>query len=68
MKRYTLSFAESIKHVPEHPDRTARRSGHGLDMDVYFQVWPSRAAMLTTIRMQEKAPPHPHHWRPVVRA
>jgi hypothetical protein len=25
MKTYVLSFADSIKHVPEHPERTAMR-------------------------------------------
>ena len=25
MKRYTLSFADAVKHEPKNPDRTARR-------------------------------------------
>jgi hypothetical protein len=25
-----------------------------MDFDMIYQVWPSRAAMLTTIRMQER--------------
>ena len=45
MKRYRLSFAESLKHVPEHPERTAKHSGSDMDMDVYYQVWPGRASM-----------------------
>lgn len=65
MKRYTLSGAASFTHVPEHPERTARRNAHGfLNFDVIYQVWPSRAAMLTTIRMQQRRAPSPQDWRP----
>lgn len=60
MKTYVLSFADSIKHVPEHPERTAMKS---LDWDVRYQVWPSRAAMLKTIEMQGKRASHRGDWR-----
>lgn len=60
LKTYTLSFANSIKHVPEHPERTAMKS---LDWDIRYQVWPSRAAMLKTIDMQGKRAPHRSDWR-----
>jgi phosphopantetheinyl transferase len=60
MKTYILSFAETIKHVPEHPERTAMKS---LDWDVRYQVWTSRAAMLKTIEMQGKRAPHRSDWR-----
>jgi hypothetical protein len=60
VKTYTLSFAESIRHVPEHPDRTAVKS---LQWDVRYQVWPSRAAMLKTIDMQSRGAPRADHWR-----
>ena len=66
MKRYTMSFAAAIEHKPEHPERTARRSGTGLDFDVTFQVWPNRPAMAHAIRMQEKREPRANHWRAVV--
>lgn len=60
MKRYTMSFADSIKHVPEYPERTAQRS---FSWDVMFQVWPSRAAMLKTIEMQGRRAPRSDDWR-----
>lgn len=60
MKTYVLSFAQSITHIPEHPERTAMKS---LEWDVRYQVWTSRAAMLTTIEMQSRSPPRQGHWR-----
>lgn len=60
LKRYTLSFAASVDHVPDHPERTARRS---ISWDVEYQVWPSRAAMIASIRMQEKRAPHRTDWK-----
>lgn len=60
MRTYVLSFADSIKHVPEHPERTARKS---LQWDVKYQVWTSRAAMLKTIEMQSRGAPRADHWR-----
>ncbi len=54
MKHYKLSGADAFRHIPEHPERTARKHGFGLDFDVTFQVWPSRAAMLKTIDMQRR--------------
>ena len=51
MKTYVMSFADSVKHIPEHKDRTAyQRYG---DWDVRFQTWPNRAAMAKSIRMQQ---------------
>ena len=67
MKRYTLSAAAAFEHKPEHPDRTARRwMSSGLNFDVVFQVWPNRASMARTIRMQELGIPHAGHWRACV--
>lgn len=60
MKSYVLSFADSIKHIPEHPERTAMKS---LQWDVKYQVWPSRGAMLQTIEMQSRGPHRADHWR-----
>lgn len=60
MKRYTLSFADNIRHVPDHPERTA--CFHS-SFDVNYQVWPSRAAMLKTIDMQGKRASHWTDWR-----
>lgn len=67
MKRYTVSFAASTEHKPDHPERTARKSGTGMNFDVTFQVWPSRVAMARSIRMQQKGAPHPTHWRACVK-
>ena len=66
MKKYTLSFADSLTHVPEHPERTARRvsTAQPMDFDVRYQVWPNRAAMLKTIEMQRRGEPRSDHWRP----
>jgi len=63
MKRYCLSFADSLTHVPDNPERTAKHSGHGMDMNVYYQVWSNRAAMLKTIDLQSRRTPHPSDWR-----
>ena len=65
MTRLTLSFAASLEHKPEHPERTAKRSNAGLD--VTFQTWPNRASMAKSIRMQERRAPHMGDWRPVVK-
>lgn len=60
MKRYTLSFAEATQHIPDHPDRTAYRSG---EWDYMYQVWPSREAMLKTIELQQKKASNKLQWR-----
>jgi len=66
-KSVKMSFAASLSYKPLNPDRKAVRSHSGLDMDVTFQEWPSRAAMLKTIEMQDKAPPKATNWRPCIR-
>jgi len=62
MKCYTMSFGASLEHVPEHPDRTARRT---LGWDVEFAVWSNRKAMAHSIRMQERGC-RSNQWRAVV--
>lgn len=64
MKRYTMSFGQRINHQPEHPERTAYKSGSGLNFDITFQVWPNRASMAKTIRMQQQRESHHTDWRP----
>lgn len=66
-KTVKMSFAASLTYKPPNPDRTAARSHNGLDMDITFQEWPSRAAMLKTMEMQDHSPPRATHWRPCVR-
>src|SRR5262245_16539450 len=60
MKQYTMSFAASLEHRPEHPERTAKRS---LAWDVQFQVWPNRRAMLKTIELQGRRATHHSDWK-----
>jgi hypothetical protein len=63
MKTYTISMAQTMTHVPEHPERTAYRTRSGLDFDYTYRVWPSRAAMLKTIQMQSRREPRSDDWR-----
>ena len=65
MKRYTMSFAAACEHVPEHPERTAKRSGSGFD--VTFQVWTSRPAMLKTLELQGRRASRQDDWKACVR-
>jgi hypothetical protein len=66
MKRYSISFGASIDHKPTHPERTARRSGHGMNFDVFYQVWPNRQSMARSIRMQQKRESRCDDWRACV--
>jgi hypothetical protein len=66
MKTYVLSFADSITHVPAHPERTATRMGRGLDFDVTYRVWPNRDAMLKLLdRQGSDHAPRNGDWRAV---
>lgn len=60
MKLYTLSFADSLSHVPEHPERTAVRQG---DFTVTYREWPNALAMHKTIAMQSKCAAHRSDWQ-----
>jgi hypothetical protein len=50
----------------EHPERTAYRHGSGMNFDVYFQVWPNRASMAKSIRMQQRREPRQGDWKAVI--
>lgn len=65
MRTIKMSFAASLDYKPPNPERTASRSHLGMDMDVTFQEWPNRAAMLKTIEMQASGPHKQTHWRAV---
>jgi hypothetical protein len=55
MKRYSIPLGRFKEHKPEYPERTAYRFGEdAINAMVYFQVWPNRASLITTYRMQEK--------------
>jgi hypothetical protein len=64
MKTYTMSFAASLEHKPEHPERTAKRSSTGMNFDVTYQVWPNRASMLKTCDIQGRASNASTNWKP----
>lgn len=66
MKKYSMSFAQAMEHNPEHPERTAKRSGTGMNFDITFQVWPNRISMAKSIRMQQRGENRPDHWRACV--
>ena len=68
MKRYILPSATANEHTPKHPERTARkRAGCGImDFDVLFQVWPNRASMARSIRMQERGADFARGWKACV--
>lgn len=59
---YTLSFADSVKHVPEHPERTANRS---ISWDVSYRVFKTRDAMLSLLQKQGKRASHYTDWKAV---
>ena len=64
MKTYCMSFAASLEHKPEHPEKTAKRSSG--DYDVEFGVWTNREAMLKTIEMQSNGPAKKRNWKAIV--
>ena len=67
MTRYTLSFANSLSHKAEHPERTAtRQAGSGLNFDIIYQVWPNRPSMAKSIRMQQRREKRAGDWSPIV--
>ena len=66
MRQYSMSFGASISHQPENPERTAKKSGTGMNFDITYQVWPNRASMARSIRMQQRRESHPRDWRPCV--
>ena len=50
----------------KHPERTAKRSGTGMNFDVTYQQWTNRKAMARTIRMQQKRAACVTDWKAVV--
>ena len=68
-KRYVLSFAASLSHIPEFPERTAKRDIYigPAEWDIEYRVWPNEASLQKTFEMQDKSPPSSKHWRPSVK-
>lgn len=65
MKTYRMSFAASLSHKPEYPERTAKRPSG--DHDVEFGVWTNRPAMLKTIELQGMSAPKARNWKAVIK-
>lgn len=68
MKKYTLPSARLFEpNAHAHPERTAykRRSSDPMDFDMICQVWPNRASMARTIRMQEQRESCRGDWQPI---
>jgi len=67
MKTYSLSLGQSIGYEHPHPERTARRSGHGMFADSVYQVWSNRKAMARSIRMQQRRATRNQDWCALVK-
>lgn len=67
MKKYTMTFAAAMDHVPVNAERTARKDGTGMNFDVTFQMWPNRASLAKSIRMQERREHRQGDWRACVK-
>jgi len=59
MKKYSLSFAESIHHIPKNPERTATRQ---IEWDIEYIIWNNRETMTKTIRKQQEKPWHRNNY------
>lgn len=63
MSKIAMSFADSLKFKPEHPERTAKKC---LGWNVEFQIWSNRKAMAKSIRMQQKRANSQSDWIPLI--
>ena len=66
-KTYVLTGAQAAQHVPEHPDRTAKRFASGMNFDVTFKVWPSSGALKKTLELQRQREARYDDWHPCQR-
>ena len=66
MKRYTCPLGRRGDYPHPAPDRTAYRQGTGMFADDVYQVWPNRASMARSIRMQQKRASRPDDWHAMV--
>ena len=67
MKRYFMSMAASFTHKPEHPERTAKKQGAGMNFDVTYQVWPNRKSLAKSINMQRSREGRSDDWSACVK-
>lgn len=64
-----LSDVRTGKSHPDvpHPDRTGYKRSGIVGENVTAKVWPSRAALLQTLEMQDKRESRADDWRPMIR-
>jgi hypothetical protein len=62
MKQYTLSFCDSLTHIPEYPTRTGYKT-IGF-CDVTYQVWSNQKARDKTIELQRAGINWKQAWSP----
>lgn len=69
MKHYTCPLGRRNDYPHPAPERTAYRVSATLGVDDYYQVWPNRASMARSIRMQERSGDVPlsRRWHPMVK-
>jgi hypothetical protein len=71
MKKYSMVNARYHEAMASgsfpNAEKTAFRMGSGMDFDLYFQVWPNRASMARSIRMQQSRASNPMDWKPVIK-
>lgn len=67
MKRYTCPLGRRADYPHPAPERTAYRRGTGMFADDVYQVWPNRASMAKSIRMQQRRAPRFDDWHPMVK-
>lgn len=65
MRTYRAAVGRQSEVTHPHPERTAYRA---VGWDLEYKVWPSRGAMVTTLRMQARSAPRAGDWRPLVHA
>lgn len=66
MRHYILSVGQALDYKHDAPERTAYRSGTGMNFDRYYQVWPNRISMVKTIRLQQRGERNLSWWTPVI--
>jgi len=65
-KTYRLCLGQQRGYAHPAPERTARKASVAMFGDDTFQVWPNRASMARSIRMQQRRPSRADDWRPLV--
>ena len=68
MKRYRIERLHEVRSECRNPERSAYRERGDFARGVYAEVqeWPNRESMARSIRMQDRGPSRPDHWRAVL--